>query len=333
MEPTALNSANTDYEGLELVVEWLKAHSDSRNDHLTFEGTPPALNDTGYAGPEDDELANPIVASPPQRHPADINLDPNGRFICRNEGCDQTFGSTKVLYRHEAKHNPAAFHCEQCNYSTWRKDKLQSHHNRWHKRYTGTDRLKCQNCNYETYHKDDLRKHQGRRHVKDELANEILPDAGTEVSITAPVVASWLQPSFDSRNEDDELANKDDCTNEIPPDVGTEVIVTVPVAAAASPRRQRRPNTTNGYFICTHEGCGKTFACTQVLRRHMEKHNPAVFQCEQCNYSTYRKDMLQDHHDRRHKHNMDFLECQKCNYKTYHKNDLRRHQGRHELNR
>jgi hypothetical protein len=50
MEPTAPNSANTDYEGLELVVEWLKTHSDSHNDVDRFEGTPLALNDTGSRG-------------------------------------------------------------------------------------------------------------------------------------------------------------------------------------------------------------------------------------------------------------------------------------------
>jgi hypothetical protein len=31
-------------------------------------------------------------------------------------------GALKPCIYHEAKHNPAGFHCEQCNYSTWRKD-------------------------------------------------------------------------------------------------------------------------------------------------------------------------------------------------------------------
>jgi hypothetical protein len=121
MAPTALNSANTDYEGLELVVEWLKAHSDSRNDSLTFEGTPLALNDTGYTGPdrvadwsqassdsrnEDDELVNRVAAADLAAGPRQ-RLDPNGRFICTHEGCGMTFRCTQVLHRHEEKHNPA----------------------------------------------------------------------------------------------------------------------------------------------------------------------------------------------------------------------------------
>jgi hypothetical protein len=211
MEPAAPNSANTDYEGLEPVIEWLKAHPDSRNDR--FEGTPLALNDTSYAGPdhvadrlqdvspdsrnEDDELtneispdtgtevtitapvvlqafsdshnendepANPVAAaaSPRQRRPPNTNLDPNVRFICTHEGCSQTFGSTIALHYHEAKHKPAAFHCEQCNYSTWRKDMLRDHHDRQHKHYTDIDLLKCQKCNYQTYLRHDLRRHQER---------------------------------------------------------------------------------------------------------------------------------------------------------------------------
>ena len=175
MEPTAPNSANTDYEGLELVVEWLKTHSD--------EGTPLALNDTGSAGPnrvadwphelisldagmfsvsrnEDDELANNPVAA------ADSAASPRQRIICTHEGCGETFKSIKALRYHEAKHNPAGFHCEQCNYSTWRKDMLQSHHTRRHKQ--NMDRLKCQKCNYETNHATDLRTHQKRQgHVNE----------------------------------------------------------------------------------------------------------------------------------------------------------------------
>jgi hypothetical protein len=171
MAPTALNSANTDYEGLELVVEWLKAHSDSRNDSLTFEGT---LNDTGYAGldrvadwsqassdsrNEDDELANRVAAADLAADPRQ-RLDPNGRFICTHEGCGMTFRCTQVLRRHEEKHNPAGFHCEQCNYSTYWKDMLRHHRDRRHKH--NMDFLKCQKCNYETYYKNDLREHQGR---------------------------------------------------------------------------------------------------------------------------------------------------------------------------
>ena len=237
MEPTAPNSANTDYEGLELVVEWLKAHSDSRNDVDRFEGTPMALNDT--SGP--DRAADWLQASS------------NGR----NED--------------------------------------------------------------------------------DELTNEISPNASTEVTITAPVVTRWVQVFFDSRNENDELAN--------------------PVAVVVSPR-QRRPSNTNldqpshtnldhpshtnldhpsntnldpnVRFICTHEGCGQAFRKTTTLYRHESKHKPAAFHCEQCNYSTCRKDNLKSHHDRRHKHYTDLLKCQECNhFETYHKADLRKHQSRH----
>jgi hypothetical protein len=215
MELTAPNSANTDYEGLELVVEWLKAHSDSRNDVDRFEGTPLTLNDTGHAVPG--RVADWLQASS------------DGR----NEN-------------------------------------------------------------------DELK-----------LTNEISPDAGTEVTITAPVVAHWLQALSDSRNENDELAN--------------------PVAAAdsrsaASPRQRRPPNTN---LVCIHEGCDQTFRSTTSLYRHESKHKPAAFHCEQCNYSTWRKDNLKSHHDRRHKHYTDLLKCQKCNYETYHKANLRRHQRQH----
>jgi hypothetical protein len=186
MEPTALNSATTDYEGLELVVEWLQAHPDSHNDR--FEGTPQALkNDTGYAGSnrvadwphelispagtfsdsrnEDDTLANNLVAaadsaaSPRQRLPPNTNLDQNGRFICTYEGCGKTFAD---ILRHEDKHKPARFHCEQCDYSTWRKDLLRSHHDRRHAQKKDLLIIKCQECNYETYHQHDLRRHQAK---------------------------------------------------------------------------------------------------------------------------------------------------------------------------
>ena len=148
-------------------------------------------------------------------------------------------------------------------------------------------------------------------------------------------VADWLQASSDRRNEDDELANNVDFTKEIPPDAAcTAVTITGPLAAAdsaASPRRRFPRNNNldpNGRAICTHEGCGKTFGCITSLHRHKEKHNPHWLHCEQCNYSTYRRDMLQSHQDSRHKQNPDRLQCQQCNYETCRKDNLRKHQKR-----
>ena len=235
MEPAAHNSANTNYEGLEPIVEWLKAHSDSRDNR--FEGTPLALNDTSYAGPDhvadrlqassdscNDELTNEMspvtiaaVASPRQRR---LPKDPNGRYICTHQNCGQTFRSSATLRHHKAKHKPAAFSCEECNYSTWRKDMLQAHYGRRHPHYT--DLLKCQKCKYETYHRDDFRKHQERHDAE-------------------------------------------------------------------------KP-----------------------------------FRCEECNYGAWRKDMVKSHYNRRHRQYTDRLKCQKCDYETYHEIDLRRHQRGHE---
>ena len=212
MAPTAPNS---DYDGLELVVEWLKAHSDSRNEvdelgnneDFTNDIPPDAGTEVSTSAPvvanwlqassdsrnvnEDDELGNkedftnemppdadteatitvPIAAADSaarprrQRRPRNtIQLDPNGSLICTYEGCGKTFGSTTALRRHERIHNPAGFHCEQCNYSTHRMDVLQSHVDRRHKQHTDQDYLKCQTCDYETYYKSDLTRHRLQVH-------------------------------------------------------------------------------------------------------------------------------------------------------------------------
>ena len=149
----------------------------------------------------------------------------------------------------------------------------------------------------------------------------------------APVV-EWLKAHSDSRNEDDELANDDEFTNEVPPDAGTEDTRTVPAAAAGSatsPRRQRSHNNNlnpNGRATCMSEGCGQTFSCAGSLRRHESKHNPDGLHCQQCDYSTYRKDSLQRHQNRMHSSNPDSFHCQQCNYSTHRKDALRGHQNR-----
>jgi hypothetical protein len=148
---------------------------------------------------------------------------------------------------------------------------------------------------------------------------------------TAPDSADTISPDWlqDSRNEDDELANNDDFTKEIPPDAGTEVTITVAAADSVARRFPHNNNLDpNGRAICTHKDCGKTFGCTTALHRHEEKHNPHWLHCEQCNYSTYQRDMLQNHQDSRHKHNQDRLRCQRCNYETCREDNLRKHQKR-----
>ena len=294
MEPTAPNSANTNYEGLELIVEWLKAHSDSRNDIDRFEGTPPALNDTGHAGPhvadwpqassdghdklmneispdagtevtinapvvahwrqvfsdsrnEDHELANPIAAADSAASPRQLRRL-NDRFICTHEGCDQTFKSTTTLYRHEGKHKAAAFHCEQCNYSTWRKDKLQSHIKK-HNHYTDLS------------NKDDLPKHQEKHECR----------------------------------HDEEKQTSFQCEE------------------------------------CNYSTWRKDMLKSHHDRRHKQLEYMDRLKCQKCDYETYHKADLRAH-QRRHVEeatDMDRLECQKCDYETYHKGDFRAHQRRH----
>ena len=73
------------------------------------------------------------------RHPAGNNNSRNrANLTCTHEGCDKTFGRSTSLDRHlEITHSNQdhliLLHCQQCNYKTYRKYRLQHHQNAEHK--------------------------------------------------------------------------------------------------------------------------------------------------------------------------------------------------------
>ena len=129
---------------------------------------------------------------------------------------------------------------------------------------------------------------------------------------------------FDNWDWDRELSK---FTDEITSHAGTEVTRPALVATADSVAGPRVNNANpNGRATCTFEGCGKTFGRAYDLSRHLKKHNPDCLHCQQCDYSTYRKDKLQDHQKRVHSPNPDSFHCQECDFETARKDNLQRHQ-------
>ena len=123
------------------------------------------------------------------------------------------------------------------------------------------------------------------------FTNEILSDAGTEVTGTVPVAAADSAAGPSSNNP---------------------IIIM----------------TQDGRENCPYIGCGKTFRCPISLYKHKKQHNPVRLRCPQCDYQTYWKGNLKQHQNRMHDHKPDSLYCQQCDYKTNVKENLRRHQNR-----
>ena len=138
LPPHDTNYAGHDRVGFNTIFpDWLQAPSGSLNEedwdwdrilannHFT--------NDIPVAGTQIIEVTRtvpPIAAADSATSPRN---NPNGRTSCTYEGCFKTFGRTADFRRHLKKHNPDRLHCRQCNYRTYRKDKLREHQNKRHR--------------------------------------------------------------------------------------------------------------------------------------------------------------------------------------------------------
>ena len=207
------------------------------------------------------------------RHPAGNN-NPNR---CTHEGCGKTFDKKTSLYRHlEMWHNPdrlLLLQCQQCDYKTYRKYRLQCHQNQLHK-HSITDK-------------------NVRKSEHTEYTNEIPSDVGTELTRTAAADPT-ASPRRGRRPRTNYNLNPNHvtCTHE---GCGKSF------SQLASLYGHLKTHDPDRLLYC--EQCGYETYVMSRLRDHQNvKHRPNSdrFHCQQCDYKTYWKSSFQTHQNKRH---------------------------------
>ncbi|KAI1765414.1 fungal-specific transcription factor domain-containing protein [Hypoxylon sp. FL1150] len=71
-----------------------------------------------------------------------------------------------------------------------------------------------------------------------------------------------------------------------------------PTKTQRSKRRVRDGDSTRRLFVCTHDGCGKSFSRSEHLHRHQKNHSDGDATCPRCRAHFKRQDLLERHMNR-----------------------------------